>query len=385
MARLARRALSRPVAADVARALLATAVTVGLTLVYNSRGSHSPRPVDAAWVVLLVLASLPAGLARVAPSAAAAGALTVAFIGTVLDFPMGAPFVLALVLVGYGASRSDARRGGAIAVLSGGVIALTALVSANHDQVIATVGGFAVGLVPALFAERLRAMRIAARDAADRAQRIEELRDLDVQRAVAGERLRIARDLHDITGHHLSAIALQVGGAMSTTHDVEAAAALRRIHDLTREALNQTRQAVGLLREDSEQVAITPLPRLDAVEQLIALARDTGIDATVKTTGTVRDLPELVEVCAYRVVQESITNVMRHARAHVATVELSFGRSELTIVVQDDGADAARPGRPGAGLTGMRERVELVGGTLSAGPHEHGWRVRATLPLAADR
>jgi len=375
----------RPVTVDVVRALVTCAATVTMTLVYNDRGTDSPHAVGFVWIALLVLATAPVGLARTAPFASATASLTVCFLGSVADLPMAIAFVPALLLVGYAVFRSDVRRGGAVAVLSGTLVALTALARADHDHVVAAAAGFAVGLLPALLAERLRANRVAAGQAAERARRIEELRDLDVQRAVADERLRIARDLHDITGHHLSAIALRAGGAMSTTRDPNAGAALRQIHELTRDALNQTRRAVGLLREQSDGLPVAPLPRLDALGHLLDPARESGIEVTLEMADDLPSLPELVEVCAYRIVQESVTNVLRHATARSVLVVVGFDLAQLTILVEDAGPHVPRPATAGAGLTGMRERVELVGGTLCAGPYEHGWRVRAALPVEATR
>jgi signal transduction histidine kinase len=267
------------------------------------------------------------------------------------------------------------------ALLSGSTVALVALVRANHDQVLATIGGFAVGMVPALIGERVRAMRVDARQAREHASRVEERRDRDVQRAIVDERLRIARDLHDITGHHLSAIALQAGGAARATTDPLAGQVLRRIHDLAGGALSQTRHAVGLLRE--EPISLAPLPRLDTVEHLAAHARSAGVEVTLRTEGGRRELPDLVEVCAYRVIQESLTNVVRHAHARSVTVLVSYGADGITVGVDDDGIGG--PAEAGAGLTGMWERVALAGGTLTAGPGEHGWSVRATLPTGVAR
>jgi signal transduction histidine kinase len=199
--------------------------------------------------------------------------------------------------------------------------------------------------------------------------------------------LRIARDLHDITGHHLSAIALQAGGASQATSEPLARQALGQIHELARSALNQTRRAVGLLREDTEDATPAPLPRLDSLEHLLAAARTAGVTTHLLTEGPADELPEMAEVCAYRVVQESLTNVVRHAGAHTVTVSLRYGPKALTITVQDDGRGRTPPGRvparfrTGAGLTGMHERLALVGGTLSAGPDNNGWVIRACIPI----
>ena len=374
---------ARPVAYDAVRGLLAGAAVVAATLLYNSRGAEDPRPVDAAWLILLAASGAPVAATRTAPFGAAVAALAVSLIGVVAGYPTGASLLLALGLVGQAAGRTDARRAAVSAVLSGSTVALVALLRADHDRLLATISGFAVGLVPALVGERVRGMRDDARRAREHAHRVEELRDRDVQRAIVDERLRIARDLHDITGHHLSAIALQAGGGSRVTADPLAGEVLRRVHDLASSALLQTRHAVGLLRAGPESDALAPLPRLDAVEHLAAHARSAGVEVTLRTEGPRRELPDVVEVCAYRVIQESLTNVVRHAHARSVTVRVCYGPDTVTVSVDDDGT--GRPAEAGAGLTGMRERVALAGGTLTAGPGAHGWSVRATLPTGVAR
>ncbi len=373
---------------DVGRGLLAISALVLVTLGYNDRAAVDPRPVDAIWVGLLVLAGVPVVFARARPLAAAVVTLGVSVGGLVAGWPMEAPLVLALVLIGHAVGRAPAGRVAVFAAWSGCAIAVVAFVRADHDRLLATVGGFAVGTIPALIAEQIRAVRADAREAHLRARQIEELRDRDVQRAVLDERLRIARDLHDITGHHLSAIALQAGGAARSTREPLARHSLEQIHELASSALNQTRRAVGLLREDDDEAASAPLPRLDSIEHLLTTARTAGIAANLLTEGPVRELPDLTEVCAYRVVQESLTNVVRHAEAHAVTISMQYGEDALTITIQDDGRGRApRPGRSagpvrvGARLPGMHQRLDLVGGTLAAGPGPGGWVVCARLPI----
>jgi signal transduction histidine kinase len=240
--------------------------------------------------------------------------------------------------------------------------------------------------------ERLRAERVRSRDARELARRVEELRDRDVERAVAEERLRIARDVHDITGHHLSAISLQAAGAGRTTGDPLARETFERIHRLTSEALGQTRRALGVLRHEDEDGAAAPPPppRIASVEPLLGPARAAGIAAELSVEGDVRELPETVEMCAYRVVQESLTNVVRHADARSVRVVVAYGPATLRIAVDDDGrggaADGGPPVRGGSGIEGMRERLALVGGELTTGPGGPlgGWSVRAVVPLEEE-
>ena len=187
--------------------------------------------------------------------------------------------------------------------------------------------------------------------------------------------------MHDITGHHLSAISLQAAGASRATSDPVARGALERIHRLTSGALGQTRRALGVLRE-SEPAALAPTPRLEHVEQLLEPARDAGLAVDLRVDGAGRPLSDEIEVCAYRVVQESLTNVVRHASATAVHVRVAYGERELLVTVDDDGVGG--PGRPGGGIEGMRERVAIVGGSFAAGPARHGWSVRASIPLDAE-
>lgn len=324
------------------------------------------------------------------PTAAAVVVLVGGLIANELETPATGPLiVLALVLVGLAASRGGVRLARMLGLFSGAALAGVAVVSSDADGLIAPISGFAIGMLPALIGQQLRTERAHARDARELARRVEELRDRDVQRAVAEERLRIARDVHDVTGHHLSAISLQAAGAGRTTADPAARAALERIHGLSREALSQTRRALGVLRAAPEPAALAPPPRLAHVDHLLAPARAAGIAVELRRSGTVRELSETVEMCAYRVVQESLTNVVRHAGARSVRVVLDYGAKALTVAVEDDGASAeGRSPRAGSGIEGMRERVALVGGSLAAGPRDGadgGWSVLATLPLEGSR
>jgi signal transduction histidine kinase len=377
-----------PAAADVARALLAIAACIVLTPLVKDELSDHANPFDALAVVLTVVGCAPIAFRRMAPVVAAVAGLSTALLGVALDRPMTGPIIVALGLVGLATCRADVRMTGTLGVFSGAVIAAIAGLGEEGDPLLlALISGVAVGMLPALVGERLRAERMRTEDAQELARRVEELRDRDVGRAVAEERLRIARDVHDITGHHLSAISLQSAGAGRTTDDPVARAAFERIHGLTAQALGQTRRSLGVLRSDAEPAALVPLPRLAHVEHLLGPARVAGIDVDLRVEGRVREVSETVELCAYRVVQESLTNVVRHAGARSVRVVIAYGEDVLTVAVQDDGSgDDGRPLRAGSGVEGMRDRVALVGGSLTAGPRdEGGWSVHAALPLEDRR
>ncbi len=338
---------------DVLAALVAGAVCVGLGLLINSdfNDARSPKEVDLLGAIVIFAACVPVAFRRVDPRAAPVAALLISFVGCLLDYPMTGPLLVALGLVGGATSRAEVRLTGTLGLFSGVAFAACALLDTEGQWLVVAIGAFAVGMLPALVGEKLRAYRISARDATELARKVEELRDKDVERAVAEERLRIARDVHDITGHHLSAISLQAAGAGRATPDPVAKAALERIHGLTTEALGQTRRALGVLREEGP-ATLMPAPRLEHVELLLTPAREAGLDVDLRLRGEERSLPDDVEVCAYRVVQESLTNVVRHAHASEVVVRVDFGERELFVAVDDDGVGADGGGGRGAAAAG---------------------------------
>ncbi|MDA0179811.1 sensor histidine kinase [Solirubrobacter phytolaccae] len=370
----------RPTAGDVITTVLATAACIVVTLLVRGDVDDTRRDVDALAVALIVVGFAPTVLWRTRPMVPAIAALVLLLVGTAIGYMFVGPIVLAIALVGWAACRAESSTTWSLGLFAGVTFAVVMFVKSDLESVLAAIGGFAIGMVPALVGEQLRAERLRARTAQELARRVEELRDGDVQRAVAEERLRIARDVHDITGHHLSAIALQSAGAGRMTKDPGAREAFERIHGLTVEALGQTRRSLGVLRA-SEPAELAPPPRLEHLEQLLAPVRAAGLDVQLAIEGDVRALSETAEMSAYRVVQESVTNVIRHAGADAVRIAVVYGSAVVTITVADDGRGGPSA-RTGSGIEGMRERVALVGGSLTAGTtNGHGWTVRATLPL----
>jgi signal transduction histidine kinase len=373
-------ATSRPTTRDVRDAALATALCLAVSALLGSDPAEGGHVFDTLAVVLVVVGAAPVLVWRTRPLVPAVSALSASLVGSLLGYTLSGPMFLALGMVAVAASWASARTTRLLGLYSGATFAVVLISRNDSEQLLVGIGGFALGTVPTLIGERLRAERARALAAHELARRVEELRDRDVQRAVGDERLRIAREMHDITGHHLSAISLQAAGAGRTTDDPGARAAFERIHALTREALGQTRHALGVLRQEPEHA---PQPRLARLDQLLEPVRAGGIAVDLRVDGRVRDLSDPVELCAYRVVQESLTNVIRHAGAGAVRVALGYGEDALTLEIEDDGAGG--PPGDGGGIAGMRERVALAGGKLAAGPGESGgWSVRATLPLTGD-
>ncbi|MDX6741643.1 sensor histidine kinase [Actinocorallia sp. A-T 12471] len=200
--------------------------------------------------------------------------------------------------------------------------------------------------------------------------------------AVLEERSRIARELHDVVAHHMSVIALQAEAAPYKIHDLPEPAreTFALLRDEARSALTETRRVVGLLRAGSEAAERAPQPGADRIPEL--LDAHEGLRVTLSVTGTHRALPDAVDLSAYRIVQEALSNAARYAPGSSVEVEVHYGEHELLLKVRDDGAkDKPQPGNGGHGLLGMRERVAMLGGSLETGPRpEGGWAVSAGLP-----
>ncbi|GLY25839.1 sensor histidine kinase [Micromonospora sp. NBRC 101691] len=202
-----------------------------------------------------------------------------------------------------------------------------------------------------------------------------QLTDLRVARAIAEERLRIARDVHDVVGHSLSLITMQAAVANHLGSGREAA--LRTIEEASRSALADVRTVLGGLREEDSGGAPGPVD----LDRLVEETRAAGVAVTVDRADLSR-VPAGVRTSAYRIVQEALTNVRRHARATRCRVTVAATDGELSLTVVDDGTTPRRTDRPGHGLLGMQERATLHGGSLSAGPEpDGGFAVRATLPF----
>jgi signal transduction histidine kinase len=222
----------------------------------------------------------------------------------------------------------------------------------------------------------------------ERAERLEREQELLAQQSVAEERLRIARELHDVVAHNVSLMVVQAQALAATRgEDNEQRTALAGVADLGREALSEMHRMLGVLRvQNGIGAEREPQPGVRELTRLIARTREAGLDATLVVHGSPRELPPGVDLSVYRIVQEALTNVIRHASASHATVTLDYAPEALEVEVLDDGAGAApvvNGFSQGHGLLGMRERVALFGGRLETGPRATGagFRVRASLPL----
>jgi signal transduction histidine kinase len=215
-----------------------------------------------------------------------------------------------------------------------------------------------------------------------RALAVEELRQ--TRRAdVAAERARIARELHDVVGHGISVVVLQLVAALGMLEGGESGAARERLvatERSARDTLAEMRRLLGLL--DENDATLAPQPNLDELPRLIAETHEAGVEVDLEVTGDPVELAPGLELAAYRVVQEALTNVIKHAQPHRAHVRVAYRDGELTVEVLDEGAAAPTPRPGGRGLAGMRERVALYGGVLELGSRDSGgFRVGARFPV----
>ena len=212
----------------------------------------------------------------------------------------------------------------------------------------------------------------------------------EARRRASEERLRIARELHDVLAHDISLINVQAGVALHLMeeHPEQARTALTAIKAASKDALGELRSVLDVLRQADEGPPRAPTAGLEHLDRLVTGAAAAGIDVRVVTDGRARPLPPGVDLAAFRIIQEALTNVTRHAGPATATISLTYGDDELTVQVDDDGKGRPLSGANGSGngIPGMRERAAALGGRLEAGPRPGGgFRVRASLPLDGGR
>ncbi|SFL72356.1 sensor histidine kinase [Geodermatophilus ruber] len=378
-----------PFHVDVALAALTCLATVVLPA-----GSYWSNPSQAFLIGLLL--TVPLAWRRRAPIPAAAvvvaaGLLELVAVETFLAANVSA-LLMIYALAAY-APRWAGRAGLAIG-LFGAVLAALRFFSANAgDALIVTAGSIGVAVVAAWALgdlRRARGLRMAQLE--ERARLLELERDQEMRLAATAERARIAREMHDVVAHSLSVVIAQAdGGRYAGRTDPEAATgALEAIAATGRQALADMRGLLGVLREDGGE-EYAPQPDVAAVSGLVEDVRTSGLDVDLLVEGAPRELPAGPQLAAYRIVQESLTNVLKHAGpASRAWVRLHWRPDALELSVLDDGrgASAAMVEADGAGqgLVGMRERARLHGGRLDAGPRPGGgFGVHAVLPYPARR
>ncbi len=367
--------------------LLAIPVAVFQVVICYLAGRNQPeaRSYDTLAAILLAVSGLALAARIRFPVLvlAVTGAATVLY--HALDYPNG-PFVLAFVIAIFGAVRRGHRTAAWIGAAGFyvGYLVLNRLVGRQeYPQLAPALGVAAWLLVILVVADLVRVRRERAIDAAR--SRAEEER-----RRQSEERLRMARELHDVLAHNISLINVQAGVALHLIDErpEQARTALAAIKDASKDALGELRSVLGVLRGPDDEAPRAPAPSLARLDGLVAQAAAAGLTVELAVDGDPRPLPAPVDLAAFRIVQEALTNVTRHAAtARHATVHVLYDADDVTVQIDDDGAGvpvgaAASTVGTGSGIRGMRERAAALGGTLEAGPRAGGgFRVSATLPV----
>jgi signal transduction histidine kinase len=345
-----------------------------------SRGEHDRHDLDALGIGLAVVVPLSLLAFRRYPVQVMWFVLVATLGYLELNYPYG-PIMLSVAIAIVG-SVMLGHRAWAWAAAGTVYLAHLALRGEFRDEEWSWGGaaGFAawtlIFLIAAEFARARRERFVAARQAQAET----------IRRQANEERLRIARELHDVVAHHMSLISVQAGVALHLVDrkPEQVQTALATIKDASKEALTELRSLVTVLRDEADTAPRAPTTTLSSLDGLVERARHAGLTLRKSTSGEVRTLPMAVELAAVRIVQEAITNVVRHADAQEAELRLDYGADMLTVQVDDDGSGASRVGslEEGSGLRGMRERATALGGTLAveAAP-AGGLRVTARLPL----
>ena len=344
-----------------------------------------------AQLISMVGVTVPVAYRRRRPIAAVLTMALALLLATALGgAPTQATGIVALIALVSGAYMLGARTQGR--VLAAGTIALIVALAADaiveESQTVSALlffTFFVVGL-PVAAGQATRSRAQLADELADRAVALERAREGEAHAAVQEERARIARELHDVVAHDVSVMVVQAAAAKRIVEREpdRAEEAIVSIEGTGREALAEMRRLLGVLRRGDEDLALAPQPSLSRVDALLARTRAAGLDVALERSGDDAPLPAGVDLAAYRVVQEALANVVRHAGAEHATVRLTYDPRAVVVEVVDDGRGAANGGgKAGLGLIGLRERVDLYGGDFEAGPRaEGGFGVRARLPVA---
>ena len=371
-------------------ALLLAMAGIGVTGAVLGR-EHIDGPEGPLWFdILAILVIVLPLLARRrfpfgAPAAMGVAAALTSFVDTTVVPYDGVTFLVgcaALFLVGSLRDRAQAVAGFAVAE---GVLAV---VLHNHPTL--GVGDFVVAsIIFAIvwtIAFGVGRKSVEADEAKERANRAEREREERARVAVAEERARIARELHGVVGHSVSVMTVQASGVrrLLRPDQEREREALLVVERTGREALAEMRRMVGVLRRPEEAPALAPQPSLDHLSRLVEQAREAGLPVELRIEGEATQLPAGVDLTAYRLVQEGLTNVVKHAQATRAEVLVNYGDGYLEVTVNDNGQGVGNGDGGGHGLVGMRERVSVYGGELDAGPQAGGgYRLRAKLPLTS--
>jgi signal transduction histidine kinase len=381
-----------PPGASIAGVVAVVALAMTLTISVATEEDATREPDTLAYILGLGVAALLFAR-RSWPMGVLIGSIGVLFVYYSFGYPAFSPAVPLAAAAYFAASAGHIR---AAATILAGVVALgVAWQTLGEDTSLASVVGTGtladIALLAAvlLLGEAVRNRRAWAEEVRLRLRRAEQDREREAARRREEERLRVARELHDVLAHTVAGLNVQAGVAGDVIDDdpEQAKAALRTIREQSRAAMSELKATVGLLRAGATDAPRTPAPGLAQLDGLLRMARGAGMEVELSVSGTERPLPGAIDLTAYRILQESLTNVVRHARASAARVLIRYQPEAIVIQVDDNGPGPvhAANGAGSYGMVGMRERAAAVSGTLSAGPRPGGgFRVHARLPTGGD-
>ena len=373
----------RPARRDLADAALAVALA-GVAVAESAAGNRDPGPLGAAVVTDLLLV-LPLAVRRRWPMLVLAWSLLGLTAQAALHVPGGIGVFFGALVPVYTVAAYRPRWPALVALLVPVPVFGLDQWLAGRDpwwEDLEFIGGFIVAfwiVGRVVWSRHLLAQRLHAQ-----AEELRRARDAAAGAAIAAERARIARDMHDVVAHGVSVMVVHAEAAEALLAEPErAASSLRAIQHAGRGALADLRRIVGVLRTAGDEADLRPLPGLEDARRLVERLREAGLDVSLAVRGEPRALPGGVNLAAYRVLQEALTNALRHAGPTRVTAVVTYGKAEVVVEVCDEGPAAPRPAPAsgGHGLAGARERLGLYGGELTAGPAGAGYRVRARIPL----
>ena len=365
-----------PLDVTIAAAVAVVQVACTVSFAHWQEGRES---LDVLGIGLLVAGPLALYWVRRAPLPVLWFSLATALAYWALDYPRGLAFLAGTIAFAVAVFRGHRVAAWlAVAVAWVGFAWLPGWAGDAPAPAVGKVIGLTAWMFVLVAVVELLAFHKARKEEAEHARRQEEI-------ARAGqERLRIARELHDVLAHNVSLINVQAGPALHLLdkQPERARPALEAIKEASSETLREVRSVLGILRGPGEEAPRSPTAGTTGVEELISRTAAAGIAVASEVRGEPRPLPASVDLAVYRILQEALTNVARHAQPAAATVRLTFAEDDVTLEVEDDGAGNGELPPAGNGISGMRERVAALGGDFSAGPREHyGFRVAARLPL----
>ena len=377
--------LRRPAVVDALFAVFFTAAMVGILHKLDVADDET-RAVGSFGYTIVIVAGLSLAWRRRFPTTVLAVTTVALSMYVARDYP-GSPAHLAPVVAMFTVASSYERRRWIPRVGTAALCLAVAGIVSTTVEPIYFVLYFSWAMAAGFVGDAARNRREYLQGLEERNRQLVETHEVEARRRVAEERLRIARDLHDVVAHSLSSINIQAGAGahVARRHPDQAEQALHAIKHASKDALDELRVTVGMLRADGEEAPRAPQPTLGRLDTLVQSTAAAGVDVDVQVQGSPSALPVPVDAAAFRIVQESLTNVLRHAGPARAFVTIAYSDDGLDVDVTDTGRGPHNGTNGGHGLAGMRERAEAIGGRVDAGPAPGGgFRVHAHLPARPE-